>query len=69
MEELILIAPAFNIIGVRAPEISTEQREQWKRTGSMPWDDDPVHSDWPLSWKWVEERKRFGGGRCRPADL
>jgi hypothetical protein len=21
----------------------------------MPWDDDPAHKDWPLSWKWVEE--------------
>ncbi len=48
MEELILIAPAFNIMGVRAREISTEPREQWKRTGSMSWDDDPVHSDWPV---------------------
>lgn len=21
----------------------------------MPWDDDPQHREWPLSWKWVEE--------------
>ena len=25
----------------------------------MPWDDDPVHKDWSLSWKWVEESEAY----------
>jgi hypothetical protein len=24
----------------------------------MPWDEDPLHRDWPLSWKWVEESEQ-----------
>ena len=55
VEKLILIAPAFDAIGVRAREISADRRKRWHDTGWMPWDDDPVHKDWPLSWKWVEE--------------
>ena len=55
VEKLILIAPAFDAIGVRAREISADRRTRWHDTGWMPWDDDPVHKDWPLSWKWVEE--------------
>lgn len=55
IDRLILIAPAFNMMGVRAKDISEQRRRDWMRTGSMPWDDDPVHKDWPLSWKWVEE--------------
>jgi len=55
VEKLILIAPAFDAIGVRAREISADRRKRWQDTGWMPWDDDPVHKDWPLSWKWVEE--------------
>ena len=25
----------------------------------MPWDDDPLHKDWPISWKWVEESEAY----------
>jgi pimeloyl-ACP methyl ester carboxylesterase len=65
VEKLLLIAPAFNAVGVRAKEIPADRRTRWRDTGWMPWDDDPVHKDWPLSWKWVEESeaywsKRFG---------
>jgi pimeloyl-ACP methyl ester carboxylesterase len=59
VEKLILIAPAFDAIGVRAREISADRRKRWQDTGWMPWDDDPVHKDWPLSWKWVEESDAY----------
>jgi pimeloyl-ACP methyl ester carboxylesterase len=59
VEKLILIAPAFDAIGVRAREISADRRKRWRETGWMPWDDDPVHKDWPLSWKWVEESEAY----------
>jgi len=59
VEKLILIAPAFDAIGVRAREISADRRKRWRETGWMPWDDDPVHQDWPLSWKWVEESEAY----------
>ncbi len=55
VERLILIAPAFNMMGVRARSISEERQHAWHTAGWMPWDDDPLHKDWPLSWKWVEE--------------
>lgn len=55
IDRLVLIAPAFNMMGVRAKQISPERRQAWQRTGWMPWDDDPLHQDWPLSWTWVEE--------------
>ena len=59
VEMLILIAPAFDAIGVRAREISADRRKRWKDTGWMPWDDEPAHKDWPLSWKWVEESEAY----------
>lgn len=59
IERLILIAPAFNMMGVRAKAIAPERRDDWRRAGWMPWDDDPVHRDWPLSWKWVEESEAY----------
>jgi len=59
VERLILIAPAFNMMGVRAQSISLERRHKWHRTGWMPWDDEPGHKDWPLSWKWVEESEAY----------
>lgn len=59
VEKLILIAPAFDAIGVRAREISADRRKRWHDTGWMPWDDDPIHKDWPLSWKWVEESDAY----------
>jgi pimeloyl-ACP methyl ester carboxylesterase len=59
VEKLILIAPAFDAIGVRAREISADRRKRWQDTGWMPWDDEPAHKDWPLSWKWVEESDAY----------
>ena len=58
VDRLILIAPAFNMMGVRAQTISPERRHEWHSAGWMPWDDDPLHREWPLSWKWVEEARR-----------
>ena len=59
IERLILIAPAFNMMGVRARSISEERRQAWHTVGWMPWDDEPAHKDWPLSWKWVEESEAY----------
>jgi len=59
VDELILVAPAFNMMGERAKQISDERRHAWHTTGWMPWDDDALHKDWPLSWKWVEESERY----------
>lgn len=59
VDRLILIAPAFNMMGVRAKGISPERRHDWHSAGWMPWDDDPLHRDWPLSWKWVEESESY----------
>jgi pimeloyl-ACP methyl ester carboxylesterase len=59
VDRLILIAPAFNMMGVRAKTISPERRHDWHGAGWMPWDDDPLHRDWPLSWKWVEESEAY----------
>jgi uncharacterized protein len=59
IERLILIAPAFNMMGVRAKTIAPERRHDWHSGGWMPWDDDPLHCDWPLSWKWVEESEAY----------
>ena len=59
VEELILIAPAFNMMGERAKTISKERLHDWHTAGWMPWDDDPMHKDWPLSWKWVEESEQY----------
>jgi uncharacterized protein len=59
IERLILIAPAFNMMGAHARSISEERRQAWLTSGWMPWDDEPVHKDWPLSWKWVEESDAY----------
>ncbi len=59
VERLILIAPAFNMMGVRAKAISPARRHEWHSAGWMPWDDDPLHRDWPLAWKWVEESESY----------
>ncbi len=59
VEELILIAPAFNMMGERAKTISKERLHDWHTAGWMPWDDDPLHRDWLLSWKWVEESETY----------
>jgi pimeloyl-ACP methyl ester carboxylesterase len=57
VEELILIAPAFDMMGVRAAQIPAERRERWQAVGSMPWDDDPLHQQAPISWDWVEDSR------------
>jgi uncharacterized protein len=59
IERLILIAPAFNMMGLRAKSIDPERQHEWHRAGWMPWDDDLLHKDWPLSWKWVEESEAY----------
>lgn len=64
VEELILIAPAFNMMGVRAADIPAERRVRWQEIGAMPWDDEPLHRDAPIPWHWVEDsqalwRRRF----------
>lgn len=59
VEKLVLIAPAFNMMGVRARSISEARRQAWVTSGWMPWDDDPLHKDWLLSWTWVEESEAY----------
>ena len=59
VERLVLIAPAFNMMGLRARSIDPERCHDWHSGGWMPWDDDPLHKDWPLSWKWVEESEAY----------
>ncbi len=59
IERLILVAPAFNMMGLRAQSIPTVRRQAWHTVGWMPWDDDPLHKEWPLSWKWVEESEAY----------
>ncbi len=64
VEELILIAPAFNMMDLRATQISAERRELWQSAGAMPWDDEPLHKEAPIPWHWVEDsqalwRRRF----------
>ena len=59
IEQLILVAPAFNMMGVRAKQIPAARRQAWKTNGWMPWDDEPTHKDWPLSWKWVDESEAY----------
>lgn len=63
VEELILIAPAFNMMGVRAAEIPAERRARWQATGSMPWDDEPLHKDAPIPWQWVEDSQALWNRR------
>lgn len=58
VSELILIAPAFNMMGERAKTISKARLHDWHTAGWMPWDDDPLHKDWPLAWKWVGESEQ-----------
>lgn len=59
VEQLVLIAPAFNMMGVRARSISEERRHAWLTAGWMPWDDDELHRDFPIAWKWVEESEAY----------
>jgi len=59
VEKFVLIAPAFNMMGVRAKSIDPERRHEWHRAGWMPWDDEPAHRGFPLAWKWVEESEAY----------
>ena len=59
VERLVLIAPAFNMMGLRARSIDPERCHDWHSAGWMPWDDDPLHKECPLSWKWVEESEAY----------
>ena len=59
IDRLVLIAPAFNMMGVRARSISEERQHTWHTAGWMPWDDEPAHRDFPLAWKWVEESEAY----------
>lgn len=72
VERLLLIAPAFNMMGLRAKSIDRERRRVWQDTGWMPWDDEPAHRDFPLAWKWVEESEAYWGttfDRLRPVTM
>ncbi|MEO5957023.1 MAG: alpha/beta fold hydrolase [Nitrospiraceae bacterium] len=69
IERLVLIAPAFNMMGLRAQSIAPERCHDWHTDGWMPWDDEPAHRDYPLDWKWVEESRAYWGrsfDRLRP---
>ena len=69
IERLVLIAPAFNMMGLRAQSIAPERCYDWHTAGWMPWDDEPAHQDYPLAWKWVEESRAYWGtsfDRLRP---
>jgi pimeloyl-ACP methyl ester carboxylesterase len=59
VEKLVLIAPAFNMMGVRAKSIEPERQQVWHKAGWMPWDDEPAHRDFPIAWKWVEESEAY----------
>ena len=71
VEKLVLIAPAFNVMGVRVKSIERERRQVWHKTGWMPWDDEPAHRDFPIAWKWVEESEAYwktNFARLRPVN-
>ena len=74
VDQLGLLAPAFNMMGKQAKVISLTRREQWEQTGWMPWADDVLHRDFPLSWKWVRESEglwaqRFNALRRVPTTI
>lgn len=71
IERLVLVAPAFNMMGVRARSISEERQHDWRTAGWMPWDDEPAHRNFPIAWKWVEESEAYwktSFDRLRPVD-
>jgi uncharacterized protein len=63
VQRLVLIAPAFNMMGVRARSISEDRRHAWLTAGWMPWDEDAAHRDYPIAWKWVEESEAYWSRR------
>jgi pimeloyl-ACP methyl ester carboxylesterase len=71
IERLVLVAPAFNMMGVRARSISEKRQHAWHTAGWMPWDDEPAHRNFPIAWKWVEESEAYwktSFDRLRPVD-
>lgn len=66
VQRLVLIAPAFNMMGVRARSISEDRRHAWLTAGWMPWDEDEAHRDYPIAWKWVEESEAYWKRRFEP---
>lgn len=71
VEKLILVAPAFNMMGVRAQSIEPERQQAWHKTGWMPWDDELAYRDFPIAWKWVEESEAYWNtslARLRPVN-
>ena len=63
VQQLVLLAPAFNMMGKRAGEIPALRRDEWESVGWMPWADDELHRDFPLSWKWVVESETLWSQR------
>ena len=59
IERQVLIAPAFNMMGLRARSIDPERCHDWHNGGWMPWDNEPAHRDYPIAWKWVEESEAY----------
>ena len=59
VERLVLIAPTFNMMGLRARSIDPERCHRWHSSGWMPWDNEPAHRDYPIAWKWVEESEAY----------
>jgi uncharacterized protein len=63
VEEVILIAPAFNMMDLRAAQVSADRRARWQSTGFMPWDDEPMHQVAPIPWHWVEDSRALWSRR------
>ena len=63
VQQLLLLAPAFNMMGKRAQEIDPTRRQRWQEDGWMPWSDDSLHRDFPISWKWVEQSEQLWAQR------
>ena len=63
VEDLILIAPAFNMMDLRAAQVSADRRARWQSTGVMPWDDEPMHQVAPIPWHWVEDSQALWSRR------
>lgn len=74
VQRLVLIAPAFNMMGVRARTIPEDRRHAWLTAGWMPWDEDEAHREYPIAWQWVEEsdaywKRRFDQVRRVPTTI
>jgi hypothetical protein len=47
------------MMGLHARSIDPERCHDWHSGGWMPWDNEPAHRDFPISWKWVEESEAY----------